>query len=79
MTSTDGLRRGVLVIVTDDPISVPVGTKTLDRIFNILGKTVDEVGFCDARPKILFHRSSPAFTELDTKSAIFETGIKVID
>ena len=57
-------------------IQLPLGT---GRIFNILGKTVDEVGFCDARPKILFHRSSPAFTELDTKSAIFVINIKVIN
>jgi F-type H+-transporting ATPase subunit beta len=79
MTSTDGLRRGARVIDTGDPISVPVGTKTLGRIFNVLGEPVDEMGSCDANSKIPIHRSSPAFTELDTKPAIFETGIKVVD
>ena len=79
MTSTDGLRRGARVIDTGDPISVPVGTKTLGRIFNVLGKPVDEMGSCDASSKIPIHRSSPAFTDLDTKPAIFETGIKVVD
>ena len=81
MTSTDGLRRGARVFDTEDAIKVPVGTKTLGRIFNVLGEPVDEMGPCDCDPTSMLpiHRASPAFTELDTKPEIFETGIKVVD
>jgi len=79
MTSTDGLKRGASVLDTGAPISVPVGTKTLGRIFNVLGEPVDEMGTCDAPSTLPIHRSSPAFADLDTKPAIFETGIKVVD
>merc|ERR1712118_287307 len=79
MTSTDGLKRGASVVDTWAPISVPVGTKTLGRIFNVLGEPVDEMGTCDAPSGLPIHRPSPSFAELDTKPAIFETGIKVVD
>tara|TARA_B110000003_G_scaffold107606_1_gene110087 strand:- start:4669 stop:6093 length:1425 start_codon:yes stop_codon:yes gene_type:complete len=79
MTSTDGLKRGASVVDTGAPISVPVGTKTLGRIFNVLGEAVDEMGPCDAPSTLPIHRSSPAFTDLETKPEIFETGIKVVD
>jgi F-type H+-transporting ATPase subunit beta len=79
MTSTDGLKRGASVVDTGAPITVPVGTKTLGRIFNVLGVPVDEMGSCDAPSGLPIHRSSPSFTELETKPAIFETGIKVVD
>ena len=79
MTSTDGLRRGIPVFDTGAPISVPVGEKTLGRIFNVLGEPVDEMGACEASSKLPIHRASPAFDELQTKPAIFETGIKVVD
>eukprot|EP00322_Chrysochromulina_rotalis_P027039 CAMPEP_0115849702 /NCGR_PEP_ID=MMETSP0287-20121206/11587_1 /TAXON_ID=412157 /ORGANISM="Chrysochromulina rotalis, Strain UIO044" /LENGTH=586 /DNA_ID=CAMNT_0003303681 /DNA_START=179 /DNA_END=1937 /DNA_ORIENTATION=+ len=79
MTSTDGLKRGASVIDTGAPITVPVGTKTLGRIFNVLGVPVDEQGSCDAPSGLPIHRPSPAFTDLETKPAIFETGIKVVD
>ena len=79
MTSTDGLKRGASVTDTGAPITVPVGTKTLGRIFNVLGEPVDEMGSCDAPSGLPIHRQSPAFTELETKPAIFETGIKVVD
>jgi F-type H+-transporting ATPase subunit beta len=79
MTSTDGLKRGASVVDTGAPISVPVGTKTLGRIFNVLGEPVDEMGTCDAPSTLPIHRPSPAFDQLDTKPAIFETGIKVVD
>ena len=79
MTSTDGLRRGMEVVDTENPISVPVGTSTLGRIFNILGEPVDELGNVEAQEYYPIHRSSPAFTNLETKPSIFETGIKVID
>merc|ERR1719313_1810861 len=79
MTSTDGLKRGASVLDTGAPITVPVGTKTLGRIFNVLGEPVDEMGACDAPSGLPIHRPSPSFTELETKPAIFETGIKVVD
>jgi F-type H+-transporting ATPase subunit beta len=79
MTSTDGLKRGASVIDTGAPITVPVGTKTLGRIFNVPGVPVDEMGSCDAPSGLPIHRPSPAFTDLETKPSIFETGIKVVD
>jgi len=79
MTATDGLKRGASVVDTGAPITVPVGTKTLGRIFNVLGTPVDELGACDAPSGLPIHRPSPSFTDLETKPAIFETGIKVVD
>jgi len=79
MTTTDGLKRGQSVVDTDAPISVPVGTATLGRIFNVLGVPVDEMGSCDAGSTLPIHRSAPLFSELETKPSIFETGIKVVD
>ena len=79
MTSTDGLKRGASVTDTGAPITVPVGTKTLGRIFNVLGEPVDELGACDAPSGLPIHRPSPSFTDLETKPAVFETGIKVVD
>jgi len=79
MTSTDGLKRGATVIDTGSPITVPVGKKTLGRIFNVLGVPVDELGDCGADSGLPIHRPSPAFNDLETKPAIFETGIKVVD
>jgi F-type H+-transporting ATPase subunit beta len=79
MTSTDGLKRGATVSNTGAPITVPVGTATLGRIFNVLGVPVDEMGPCEATDAFPIHRPSPAFTELEVKPSIFETGIKVVD
>jgi F-type H+-transporting ATPase subunit beta len=79
MTSTDGLKRGASVLDTGAPITVPVGTATLGRIFNVLGVPVDEKGPCDAPSGLPIHRPAPAFTELETKPSVFETGIKVVD
>ena len=79
MTSTDGLKRGASVVDTGAPITVPVGTATLGRIFNVLGVPVDEMGSCDASSGLPIHRPSPSFTDLETKPSIFETGIKVVD
>jgi len=79
MTSTDGLKRGASVTDTGAPISVPVGAATLGRIFNVLGVPVDEMGECNASSTLPIHRAAPAFDELETKPAIFETGIKVVD
>ena len=79
MTSTDGLKRGDVVIDTGKAISVPVGKKTLGRIFNILGETVDNLGDIEDAEYASIHRPSPAFVDLETKPNIFETGIKVVD
>jgi len=79
MTSTDGLKRGAEVIDTGAPISVPVGTGTLGRIFNVLGEPVDELGPCTSDSTLPIHRLAPAFSDLDTAPSVFETGIKVVD
>jgi len=79
MKSTDGLRRGVEVIDLGGPITVPVGTPTLGRIFNVIGEPVDELGPVECDERLPIHRDAPAFTELETKPSIFETGIKVVD
>merc|ERR1711897_129807 len=77
--STDGLKRGVTAIDLGTPISVPVGTPTLGRIFNVIGEPVDEQGDVSFDETLPIHRDAPAFTELETKPSIFETGIKVVD
>jgi F-type H+-transporting ATPase subunit beta len=79
MTSTDGLKRGASVSDTGAPITVPVGIPTLGRIFNVLGVPVDEMGPCNAESSLPIHRAAPAFTDLETKPSVFETGIKVVD
>ena len=79
MRSTDGLKRGVEAIDLGTPISVPVGTPTLGRIFNVIGEPVDEQGDVSYDDTLPIHRDAPAFTELETKPSIFETGIKVVD
>jgi F-type H+-transporting ATPase subunit beta len=79
MRSTDGLKRGVEAIDLGTPISVPVGTPTLGRIFNVIGEPVDEQGDVSYDETLPIHRDAPAFTELETKPSIFETGIKVVD
>nr|YP_010336063.1 ATP synthase CF1 beta subunit [Tsunamia transpacifica]UNJ14469.1 ATP synthase CF1 beta subunit [Tsunamia transpacifica] len=79
MSSTDGLARGAEAIDTGAPISVPVGTSTLGRIFNVLGEPVDELGPVTKDATLPIHRSAPEFTQLETQPSIFETGIKVVD
>jgi len=79
MRSTDGLKRGVEAIDLGAPISVPVGEPTLGRIFNVIGEPVDEQGKVKFNQTLPIHREAPAFTELETKPSIFETGIKVVD
>ena len=79
MRSTDGLKRGVEAVDLGTPISVPVGTPTLGRIFNVIGEPVDEQGDVSLDETLPIHREAPAFTELETKPSIFETGIKVVD
>jgi F-type H+-transporting ATPase subunit beta len=79
MRSTDGLKRGVEAVDLGAPISVPVGTPTLGRIFNVIGEPVDEQGDVSSDETLPIHRDAPAFTDLETKPSIFETGIKVVD
>jgi len=79
MRSTDGLKRGAKVEDLGSPITVPVGTPTLGRIFNVIGEPVDEQGDVSYDETLPIHREAPAFTELETKPSIFETGIKVVD
>ncbi len=79
MSGTDGLVRGMDVVDTGAPISVPVGKATLGRIFNVLGETVDEKGPVNTTETSPIHRAAPKLTELDTKPQVFETGIKVVD
>ncbi|MCX6792556.1 MAG: F0F1 ATP synthase subunit beta [Candidatus Falkowbacteria bacterium] len=79
MGTTDGLKRGDLVTDTGAPISVPVGAKTLGRIFNVLGEVIDGGEDVVTEKKYPIHRDAPAFVDQSTKVEILETGIKVID
>ena len=80
MESTDGLTRGMEVLDTGRPISVPVGKKTLGRVFNVLGDTIDlEEPFPSDFEREPIHKKAPSFDELSTSNEILETGIKVID
>lgn len=79
MSSTDGLVRGLEASNTGRPISVPVGSKTLGRLFNVLGETIDLKEECDAEERMPIHRQAPSFEEQETSAQIFETGIKVVD
>ena len=77
--STDGLRRGMQVENTGDAIRVPVGTKTLGRIMNVLGDPIDNQGDIGAETTAAIHREAPTFEEQSASTEILETGIKVID
>ncbi len=79
MSSTEGLQRGVDVINTGAPISVPVGEGVLGRIFNVTGEPTDERGPVTFTKTYPIHRGAPPLLEQDTKPSILETGIKVID
>lgn len=79
MDATDGLRRGAVAVNTGAPISVPVGPASLGRIFNVLGRPVDNLGPVTAETYYPIHRSAPEFKDQVTKAEIFETGVKVID
>jgi F-type H+-transporting ATPase subunit beta len=79
MDSTDGLVRGMKVRNTGQPIMVPVGAGTLGRVLNVIGEPIDELGPVKAEKMYPIHRPAPAFDQLDTRSQILETGIKVVD
>lgn len=79
MGPTEGLKRGLDVMNTGQPITVPVGKKTLGRIMNVLGKPIDEAGPIESEKKLPIHRKAPSFTEQAASTELLETGIKVID
>ncbi len=80
MSSTDGLQRGMEVLDTGKPISVPVGKETLGRVFNVLGDCIDlEEKLPEDMERSSIHKKAPTFAELSTSTEILETGIKVID
>ncbi len=79
MSSTDGLRRGMLARDTGSPIEVPVGKKTLGRLLNVLGQPIDELGAVEAEKLYPIHRSAPSLAEQRPSRDVLETGIKVID
>ncbi len=77
--ATDGLVRGMSVTDTGAPVSVPVGNETLGRVFNLLGEPIDKKGPVNAKTYRSIHQPPPEFKDLEPKTKIFETGIKVID
>lgn len=79
MESTDGLKRGTKVLDTGNSIQVPVGRETLGRIFNVLGKAVDNKPDPENAPKQSIHRLAPDYDEVSESTEVLETGIKVID
>jgi len=79
MGSSDGLRRGMAVVNSGAPISVPVGIPTLGRIMDVLGRPIDERGPIEAAETRAIHQDAPAFDELSPSVELLETGIKVID
>ncbi|MEW6407963.1 MAG: F0F1 ATP synthase subunit beta [Patescibacteria group bacterium] len=79
MSSTDGLRRGEEVLDLEKPISMPVGEEVLGRLFNLLGEPIDEKPAPKTKKTYPIHHKAPEFEELETKTEILETGIKVID
>ena len=79
MSSTDGLKRGMKVINTGEPIKVPVGKPILGRILNVIGQPVDEMGPIETNDYLPIHRESPKLVDQNTEIEILETGIKAID
>ncbi|MEK6684530.1 MAG: F0F1 ATP synthase subunit beta [Nitrospirota bacterium] len=79
MSSTDGLVRGMEVMDTGAPIMVPVGPETLGRMVNVLGEPVDLQGAIPAKKHYPIHRPAPSLVDQETRTEVFETGIKVID
>jgi len=79
MDTTDGLQRGMPVVSTGQPISVPVGENTLGRLFNALGQPIDGRGVVEVTEQYPIHRLPPLFEDQSTQSEFHETGLKVID
>ncbi len=79
MGSSEGLKRGLPVANTGDPIKVPVGTETLGRIMDVLGNPIDEAGEIGEQQRMPIHREAPNYEDQAASTELFETGIKVID
>jgi len=79
MSATDGLIRGTAAVDTGQPITVPVGAKTLGRIMNVIGEPVDQLGPIESKERLPIHREAPDFVAQDTSTKVFETGVKVFD
>lgn len=79
MGSTEGMKRGLTVVNTNKPVSVPVGEKTLGRIMNVLGEPIDEKGPIGEDERWSIHREAPSYADQSSDNALLETGIKVID
>ncbi len=79
LAPTDGLVRGMDVIDTGGPISVPVGPEVLGRIFNLLGEPLDTIGEVKTKERYPIHRQAPSFEERESTTEVFETGLKVVD
>ncbi|MGA8204327.1 MAG: F0F1 ATP synthase subunit beta, partial [Woeseiaceae bacterium] len=79
MGSSEGLKRGMSVTATGQPISVPVGEKTLGRIMDVLGRPIDNKGDIGAETTMPIHRAAPTYEEQAATTEVLETGIKVID
>jgi F-type H+-transporting ATPase subunit beta len=77
--SSEGLRRGLTVSNTNEPIKVPVGIETLGRIMDVLGNPIDEAGPIGEKERMQIHRAAPKYEELSASEELLETGIKVID
>ncbi|WP_331345105.1 F0F1 ATP synthase subunit beta [Cellvibrio sp. UBA7661] len=77
--SSEGLRRGLTVTNTNEPIKVPVGVETLGRIMDVLGNPIDEAGPIGEKERMQIHRAAPKYEELAASEELLETGIKVID
>ena len=79
MGSSDGLRRGLEVVNSGSPITVPVGAATLGRIMNVLGEPIDEAGPIGEEERYEIHRTAPSYEDQSSSTELLETGIKVID
>ncbi|MEM6187524.1 F0F1 ATP synthase subunit beta [Shewanella vaxholmensis] len=79
MGSSDGLRRGLEVVNSGSPITVPVGAATLGRIMNVLGEPIDEAGPIGEEERYVIHRTAPSYEDQSSSTELLETGIKVID
>lgn len=79
MDTTDWLQRDTPVVRTYSPITVPVGSETLGRVFNVLGEPIDNMGVVSTPQRYPIHRPAPSFDEQSTRVEVFETGLKVID
>ncbi|MEO6350644.1 MAG: F0F1 ATP synthase subunit beta [Candidatus Limnocylindrales bacterium] len=79
MTTTDGLARGATATDTGGPITVPVGPATLGRVFDVLGRPIDNKGPVNAEQRYPIHRAAPTFDDQTTATEVFETGLKAID